>query len=1773
MTLPMTFRTPFRRSPPGSWRAAGALAATLAASFVLLAPPAFSAGTRVTGQVVDAETQKPIAGADVELQNSGGGPGYYRTTSDSRGEFAFDDVQTNRWYLFTVGADDYTDWALDGWRFPVTQREVRVVAPLDRAGRLAIRVTGADGRTPVGSARVTIRSERAPAWYEASRRDPDPRWTGKDGTVTFDGLGAGYWTIAADAGGLRATESHRVPVRRGETTPVAIALARPASIAGAVRLADGTGVAGVSVIARGAGEATTTTDAEGAYVLGELAPGRYRVEVAHEGFESGTGREVTGLREGEARTLPDLVATPKAPALSLVLQREVFAPDEKQQLAVRAFRASRVAFTLWRLPEARLLDSTRDFRATYVQGADTTGLVRIEAWEHDLPDGPPFAWREEEMPLPREQPAGVYVLEARTGRLSRRIVFFVSDLSLLAKRSASRTTLWAGSLRTGLPLADVALFRVAPVGLDDGALADGQKWTSVLAQARAGRALTDADGLVSLPTDRAGRTRWLAVSEKHGVAILESPLSGEAQGGGDRLFLFTERPIYRPGQTVYWKLFTRQASGDAWSLPAAGDPVTLKLSGPEGSSLDVSGASLSASGSADGSVVIPADTPLGDWSLSATAGRASGSAIVAIQQYRKPEFGVDVTPDRPVYVNGDEVRFAITASYFFGAPVVGATVRWTLFESRLRGGSDWGEGGETGGFGRMLESGEARTDVDGRVALPFTPQRVSYDRRLSLEVEVVDGSQRVVSSRGTALVGRGLFTLSVVPVSGLFLAGRPAQVDVSTKDLLGHPVSAAVTVELDQDAWNPLERRYTRSSRPIASVEATTSSVEGTARVTLAPGRARSGYFTVRARARDERGNTLGDEATFWWFDDKVWSYPYRYPALEVLADRSSYAPGDTARLLVNTDVKDAAVLVSVEGREIHELRVQHLFGNSGLVRVPLRAEYAPNVFVALHVRRGREVHSRVVELSVNAARHDLAITLTPDRAQYRPREAATIGIETKDGSGRPVPAEVAVGVVDEAIYALRADRTPDPHDVFYGRRPNWVTTVVSFPTLYFGGADKGDHGEVRRDFRDVALWAPVVRTGADGRASVTLNWPDNLTTWRATARGATDATLVGAAIAKTLVSKDVVARLSVPRAFTAGDEATLVSVVANRSGTPQTGVSERLEVSGAAKLVGPGSATTSMARGGESRGRWSVAVAADSPRDGGDASAKFLFRVKAKTDADAIELTVPVAPRAVALHPHGAGAVKGASQSVTVTMPANLVKSGSSLTLELSPSPAAMALAAAEYLVAYPYGCTEQTANAILPATALLAAAKKAGVAAPGWDDPGRRLTPFLDHLASLRHEDGAWGWWRGDDSDAYLTALALDAFAHAALAGVRRDRCLAEIQQTFWALGRVLADVREVDGEAYVAMHLSTMLLLPEAANWKEQREVIVTLARSAYEQRDRLGTAGLGCAALACSRLGMATEARTLLANLMQRASPDGNGLSLPPDDPDAWFGDTVENSGYALSALSAIAPDDARAPELVRWLAARRTGRGWKSTRVSGVAAIALADYLVARPGEVAGAAAARASWNGEVVHDGPFDGGRGFGAGVTVRIPGGRLEPGPNTLVVTRGGEGALHWAWSALANVPSPGPAAKDPRLAVRREFLRATRTADRRGRPRWLVAPFDTAEPLRVGDAVLVRLTLSAPKRLSWLIVEDPKPAGFEIDDVLPAGADRPYGTWAEARDDRAVFFVGSLEPGDTVIEYLLRPEIEGAFTALPTSAGAMYDPDLLVRGSEDRLRVAPMP
>jgi alpha-2-macroglobulin len=1805
---------------------AGGVRLVLALALALLAPIAADAATRLAGRVVDSETQRPIANARVELANASGGPGFYRDRTSGDGEFSIANVVTDRSYTLSVSADGYADFVLGWWQIPGAQRAAEIVIPLDRAGSIAVRLTRADGKAPIAAARVTVRTESPAPWWRGTRDEPGTQFTDRQGLARFPDLKTGPWTVQAEAAGLLPAEARRVLVRRGEETSIALRVFRPASLAGHVRLADGSGVADVTVMARGPAEGVGTTGPDGDFAIGDLPPGKYQVEVQHEGFGPARLAAPIDVTEGQTRDGLGLTVAPRPPELSFVLPREVFTPDERVEIAMRSFRLGQLDLSLHRVPIVALTDGARDFRR-FAQGADTTGLERVRSWTHSFGEGAPFAWREEMLRVGQDLAPGVYVLRATAPGIERRQMFFVSDLSLLVKRSATKLLVSAASLKTGLPVERVAIsaFKAQGFGL---AGRSGGGWTQALGATATGvtAGVTGADGMMLAPLAGVSEAvRVIAISEEHGVAVAEAPLAPPVGQGGDVLYLYTERPIYRPGQTVYWKAFARKARGNGYALPDQG-AVQLTMSGPEGASVDVPNALLSAHGSADGAIEIPPDLPLGDYVLRATAGRAVGAATFAIEAYRKPEFAVEVTPDREVVTSGDELRFQIGARYFFGAPVFGALVRYNLFETRLARDEraledeDWESGDRVdAGFGRVLKTGETRTDIDGRAVLAFTPERVAYDRRLTLEVEVVDASNRRVRGRGSAIVGRGAFLVSARPENRLLMAGQPVVVLLATRDHLGKPVSASVTVTLDQDAWNPIERRFTRSTRPLASTTVTTDAA-GRARVSLTPQPARSGNLTIRARAEDAKGNVITDETNVWVYDARTWQYAYRYPSLEAFPDRERYQPGDSARIVVNTDVGYAAVLATLEGRDLSEFRIVHLFGNTGLVTFPIRAEHAPNVYVSIHVRKGKEIVTRVLDLVVTGERHDLDIKLSADRATYRPRDEARVTIETRDRQGAPAPAEVSLGVVDEAIYQLRSDATPRAHEIFYGRRPNWVTTVVSFPAVYLGGASKSDR-EVRRDFRDVAFWAPAVVTGADGRAEVTFRFPDNLTTWRMTSRGATDDTKVGEAVARTLVTKDVVARLAPPRLLVAGDQASLVSVVTNRSGAPLPDVEESIEAQGAAIVSGEKSVRSSIPTGGESRSEWRIEAARDLSRaDPDSVEAVFTFRARSAGDRDALEARVPVHPRAVPTRWAGGGVVENERQEIQVPLPPDLVRPGSEARIDVSPSPAAMALAAADALDENPWACTEQTANRVRPALALLAALGLGRPRPAGWQDAERRLAAPLARLAALQNQEGGWGWWGENETDPYLTALALDALGRAAASDLGGESVRNAIQRAQYPAIRAALEARTTDGQAYVLAHLIRVLPVFEpgtmeetgdgdsrmrregapggagspggsttsrtttntpralkrpairraAAGASELRTRLEELATLVHASRDRLSAAGLALAARALSDLGRDAEAKAVLDLLMKQAVREGGGLHLPEAmDESRWFGEAEENTGYAISALLAIDPKDERARAMVEWLARRRTGRLWRSTRTTGPVAIALAEFLETHPGEVRPDYRLEVKWNGETLFDRAVGAADVFARPIALRVGARSLKPGENRLTVSRRGSGSVYVAWEATAYVPSPGPDSPAAPLTLTRTYLKAERTTDRRGRPQYLPNPLEPGQELAVGDLVMVRLTIAAKRPLEWLILEDPRPAGFEVEALQPEGVERPWNAHAEERDNAMAFFLDRVEAGETVIEYLYRPELEGRFTALPTSAAQMYDPDWIERGAEATLPV----
>ncbi len=257
--------------------------------------------------------------------------------------------------------------------------------------------------------------------------------------------------------------------------------------------------------------------------------------------------------------------------------------------------------------------------------------------------------------------------------------------------------------------------------------------------------------------------------------------------------------------------------------------------------------------------------------------------------------------------------------------------------------------------------------------------------------------------------------------------------------------------------------------------------------------------------------------------------------------------PGEVT-CLIKSRFADAHVLLTIEGKDIHESRVVKMHGNMIPVKLDIRSTYAPNVFIVGTLQKGRALYSSSVSVSLPAADTSLSIKMTPDKAKYLPGERVTMNISVANDAGRPVAADLSLGVVDEAIYQIRPDHTPNIREFFYSKISNWVLTNYSYTFTVLAGAAKEGKVKIREKFADTAFWKADIRTNERGQAFLSFNVPDNLTTWRLTARGHDLEGRAGERKGEILVTQDLIARIGKPRFFTRGDTISLIGMINNNT-------------------------------------------------------------------------------------------------------------------------------------------------------------------------------------------------------------------------------------------------------------------------------------------------------------------------------------------------------------------------------------------------------------------------------------------------------------------------------------------------------------------------------------------------------------------------------------------------------------------------------------------------
>ncbi|MBA3242564.1 MAG: hypothetical protein H0T60_15165, partial [Acidobacteria bacterium] len=1072
------------------------------------------------------------------------------------------------------------------------------------------------------------------------------------------------------------------------------------------------------------------------------------------------------------------------------------------------------------------------------------------------PDQMVSSWREKLPPLEdvydrrmislgKREP-GVYLVEAVNGELRAFGITIVTDIAMVQKTSSDGQMLvYAVERKTGEPREGVRVSVVRGPEDVSGATTDKQGVARFkVEKKKPAAAAGDEEGEESegVEVDEGAAAvekvdySYLVMAtagENFAISDLDSYYfdggDGEEGGGGESLtsYIYTDRPVYRPEQKVYFKGILRRLTEQGYRLPPGG-AVSVTINDPNGAAIFEQEIKLSTRGTFSGELDLPEESAIGSYNLNAQVGEESATGYFEVQEYKKPEYKVRATTPKAFVMAGQKTTFDISARYFFGAPVARAGVKYYVYRSRAYGwwrGSDeegdadeFGEdptaeeGGGGGGGGyydsgdNMVLEGEGKLDAEGKLSVEFNVPKADekelWDYSYRLEAQVTDAARRTMEG-GTSFTGIRSNTVAYAqPERYVYYQGDTARIAVTANDREGRPVQTRVRLTFFERRWEKVLKKseygdeyadYERKDKELSSASVETDAQGRAALDYVVP---ISGSIQIKTTV-EEQGRPVVAEAGYLWVTDRAGEFAdVSYEGegvIKLVPDKKSYRPGETAKVLALLPTDKAHLLVTTELASVLDVRRVDAPGRAVIIDVPIEARYAPNVFLSVTYVRGSEMYSEDLMLVVPARDKLLKLEIIPNKKEYRPRETASYTVLARNADGTPAPgAEVSLGVVDESIYSIASEQVGDIRRDFYGRRYKSVQTSFSV-NYYFTGyagkkalnlaarrktrqlADLKNEAEtvnplVRKIFKDTAFWQPALVTGPDGKATAKFELPDNLTTWRATARAVTADTRVGVAVSKVVERKDVIIRVALPRFLTAGDTVTLSGIVHNYLKTEKaTRIS--IEVGGA-RLLDPATQSVTIPAGGEHRIDWRV----NAPATG---ELKVLAKALTDAESDAIEVGIPIGPRGLKNTRAESAAImdEEVEQSFALNLPANADPNARTLRVEVAPSVAGTLFGALDYLTSFPYGCTEQTMSSFLPNVIVAQALQNVEQASiRDADTLGRKVRKGLRRLYAFQHEDGGWGWWKEDSTDAWMTAYVVDGLAQARRAGYEVEESRVE-------------------------------------------------------------------------------------------------------------------------------------------------------------------------------------------------------------------------------------------------------------------------------------------------------------------------------------------------------------------------------------------------------------
>src|SRR3989339_578329 len=658
--------------------------------------------------------------------------------------------------------------------------------------------------------------------------------------------------------------------------------------------------------------------------------------------------------------------------------------------------------------------------------------------------------------LGRTLPPGIYALTVRTPEFrndydKKQVVlpryFALTNIGLTLKHSGDHALVWATDLRTGEPVKGAAVSFHSLMGK-----------TVVTGS-------TDAQGFFETPLNLKAFTAegyesepeiWVTAAKGDDMAFVSNQWNDGIQpwnfdtvgivdfryttAGSQRVFghLYTERPLYRAGDSVNFKGMVRMLTWDGtFEFPDQNRSVNVKVQDPNGNEIYNKSLPFSAFGSFSDAFPIDGSAALGDYFLSATVTPDSDisngfvNTMFSVLAYRKPEYKVELTTAQPEYFDGDTLQTDIAGSYYFGAPMSSAHVSWRAqttdyffnkftdgwYSFALEDSWCWWECQRST---ENVAAGAGTLDATGRltVSVPANIDAKGVSQVFSIEADITDENNQVVSNRISVPVHKADLYIGIRTDDYVVTPGKAASISVVTVKPDGTALpDRSVTLKVFERKWNVIRKKgvdgeYYYDNTPqdtfLKELSAKTGdSGKATVPVVIDAG----GSFRIVASASDDSGRESKAGTSVYAWSDTYVNWPRsNSDRIDVLPDKPEYSVGDTAKLLIKSPFQGKGVkaLVTVERENILTKKVIDIESAAQSIEVPITADLLPTAYVSVVIvkpRIGETFDENGLDtgvpafkigyarLNIETTSKALSIAVTTDKEQYLPGEQVVVSL------------------------------------------------------------------------------------------------------------------------------------------------------------------------------------------------------------------------------------------------------------------------------------------------------------------------------------------------------------------------------------------------------------------------------------------------------------------------------------------------------------------------------------------------------------------------------------------------------------------------------------------------------------------------------------------------------------------------------------------------------------------------------------------------------------